>query len=112
MGVAVDYNNAGQLYMLAANQGHAAATTGLARLHASGQGTDQNLPKAWALASLAIERGDAEAKTLLGDLTSKLSDDQMAAARKELEELKKPAAETPKPDAPKPDAPAEEKKDQ
>jgi TPR repeat protein len=126
MGVAVDFNNAGQLYMLAANQGHAAATTGLARLHAAGQGTDQNLPKAWALASLAIERGDAEAKTLLGDLTSKLSDDQMAAAKKELEELKKPAsekpaAETPKPEAPTPDAPkpdapapapAEEKKDQ
>ena len=31
MGVAVDFNNAGQLYMLAANQGHAAATTGLRR---------------------------------------------------------------------------------
>jgi TPR repeat protein len=109
--------------MLAANQGHAAATTGLARLHAAGQGTDQNLPKAWALASLAIERGDSEAKTLLGDLTSKLSDEQMTAAKKELEDLKKPAAEkpgdtkpeeakpaaeTPKPEAP---APTEEKTD-
>ncbi len=118
MGVPVDYNNAGQLYMLAANQGHAAATTGLARLHAAGQGTDTNLPKAWALASLAIERGDTEAKTLLGDLTSKLNDEQMSAARKELEELKKPAAEKPeesKPveEAPKPEAPAptEEKTD-
>lgn len=131
MGVPVDYNNAGQLYMLAANQGHAAATTGLARLHAAGQGTEQNLPKAWALASLAIERGDNEAKTLLGDLTTKLSDEQMATAKKELEDLKKPAsekpaaekpadekpegdkpaAEAPKPDAPAP-APAEEKKDQ
>lgn len=116
MGVPVDFNNAGQLYMLAANQGHAAATTGLARLHAAGQGTDQNLPKAWALASLAVERGDNEAKTLLGDLTSKLDDKQLAAAKKELEELKKPAsekpaAETPKPEAPAP-APTEEKKDQ
>jgi TPR repeat protein len=128
MGVPVDYNNAGQLFMLAANQGHAAATTGLARLHAAGQGTEPNLPKAWALASLAIERGDDEAKTLLGDLTSKLDDEQMAAARKELEELKKPAAEKPeepkpeesKPEEakpaeeapePKPEAPAEEKKD-
>ncbi len=123
LGVPVDFNNAGQLYMLAANQGHAAATTGLARLHAAGQGTDQNLPKAWALASLAIERGDSEAKTLLGDLTSKLSDEQMTAAKKELEDLKKPAAEkpgdtkpeeakpaaeTPKPEAP---APTEEKTD-
>jgi len=112
MGVPVDFNNAGQLYMLAANQGHAAATTGLARLHASGQGTDQNLPKAWALASLAIERGDNEAKTLLGDLTTKLDEKQLAAAKKELEELKKPASDKPAADAPKPDAPAQEKKDQ
>jgi TPR repeat protein len=110
MGVAVDFNNAGQLYLLAANQGNAAATAGLARLHASGQGTNQDLPKAWALASLAIERGDTEVKTLLGDLTSKLSDEQMAKAKKELEELKKPASEKPAAETPKPDAPAEEKK--
>lgn len=110
MGVAVDFNNAGQLYMLAANQGNAAATAGLARLHASGQGTDQDLPKAWALASLAIERGDTEVKTLLGDLTSKLSDEQMAKAKKELEELKKPASEKPAAETPKPEAPAPEKK--
>jgi TPR repeat protein len=106
MGTAVDYNNAGQLYSLAANQGHAAATTGLARLHAAGLGTGQNLPKAWALASLAIERGDNEAKTLLGDLTSKMKEDQLVQGKKELEELKKPAADKPAPEAPK-----EEKKD-
>jgi uncharacterized protein len=139
MGVAVDYNNAGQLYSLAANQGHAAATTGLARLHAVGHGTEQSLPKAWALASLAIERGDNEAKTLLGDLTSKMSEDQISQGKKELEALKKPAAEKPAGDAgakpagdkpagakpaggkveavtppieiPAPDAPKEEKKD-
>ncbi len=94
MGVPVDYNNAGQLYSLAANQGHAEATTGLARLHALGLGTDVNVPKAWALASLAVERGDESAKTLLGDLTSKLDDKQLTDARKQLEELKKPAANT------------------
>ena len=113
MGVPVDYNNAGQLYSLAANQGHAAATTGLARLHAAGHGTDTSLPKAWALASLAVERGDDEAKTLLGDLTSKMSEEQLVQGKKELEILKKPAAEkpagetsaTPKPAAEKP-APA------
>ncbi|TAE75700.1 MAG: sel1 repeat family protein [Verrucomicrobia bacterium] len=108
MGVPVDFNNAGQLYMLAANQGHAAATTGLARLHAAGQGTDQNLPKAWALASLAIERGDNEAKTLLGDLTSKLDDQQMKAAKKELEALKKPATEQPAAEQPAAEQPAAE----
>ncbi len=116
MGVPVNYNNAGQLYSLAANQGHAAATTGLARMHASGLGTDQNLPMAWALASLAIERGDKDATTLLGDITSKLDDKQMAEARKQLEELKKPKDEkkdeAPKLQAPAPaPAPKEEKKD-
>ena len=111
MGMPVDYNNAGQLYSLAANQGHAAATTGLARLHAGGLGTPQDLPKAWALASLAIERGDNEAKTLLGDLTSKLDEKQMAQAKKELEDLKKPQAEKPAADSPAPaPKPAPEKK--
>lgn len=93
MGVPVNHNNAGQLYSLAANQGHAAATAGLARLHAGGLGTAQDLPKAWALASLAVERGDTEAKTLLGDITSKLSGDQLERGKKELEELKKPKEE-------------------
>ncbi|MCW1884733.1 sel1 repeat family protein [Luteolibacter flavescens] len=97
MGVPVDYNNAGQLYSLAANQGHAAATTGLARLHAAGNGTTQDLPKAWALASLGIERGDEEAKTLLGELTSKMSEADIAGGKKELEALKKPAGEAPAP---------------
>lgn len=107
MGVPVDFNNAGQLYMLAANQGHPAATTGLARLHASGQGTPQDLPKAWALASLAIERGDNDAKTLLGDLTSKLNEKQLATAKEQLAELKKPTA-----DQPETESATEEKKDQ
>ena len=102
MGMPVDYNNAGQLYSLAANQGHAAATTGLARLHAGGLGTPQDLPKAWALASLAIERGDNDAKTLLGDLTSKLDEKQMAQAKKELEDLRKPQAEKPAADSAEP----------
>ncbi|WP_193213499.1 tetratricopeptide repeat protein [Luteolibacter marinus] len=95
MGMPVDYNNAGQLYSLAANQGHAAATTGLARLHANGLGTGQDLVKAWALASLAVERGDEEAKVMLGDLTTRLDSDQIAKAKKELEELKKPDSEKP-----------------
>ena len=109
MGVPVDYNNAGQLYSLAANQGHAAATTGLARLHAAGHGTDLNLAKAWALASLAIERGDDEAKTLLGDLTSKMSGDQLIQGKKELETLKKPAEQKPAGEKPATDKPAAKK---
>lgn len=112
MGVPVDYASAGQLYSLAANQGHAAATTALARLHAQGLGTPPNPPMAWALASLAIERGDESAKTLLGDLTSRLSEKDLADARKTLADLKKPAAAkdpTPAPDAPKPKNPPKPK---
>jgi uncharacterized protein len=109
MGVPVDYNNAGQLYSLAANQGHGAATTGLARLHAAGHGTDLNLAKAWALASLAIERGDDEAKTLLGDLTSKMSGDQLIEGKKELETLKKPAEQKPAGEKPAGGKPAAKK---
>ena len=100
MGVPMDHNNAGQLYSLAANQGHAAATAGLARLHAAGLGTERNLPKSWALASLAVERGDEEAKTLLGDITSKLDEKQLAEGKKQLEELKKPKEEKPATEAP------------
>ena len=95
MGMEPDYNNAGQLYSLAANQGHPAATAGLARLHAAGLGTDQDLVKAWALASLAVERGDEESKAMLGDLTTRLNTEQIAAAKKEFELLKKPAEEVP-----------------
>jgi hypothetical protein len=38
-------------------------------LHASGQGTNQDLPKAWALASLAIERGDTDVMDMLPGTT-------------------------------------------
>ena len=58
------------------------------------------------LSALAIERGDNEAKTLLGDLTSKMKEDELVQGKKELETLKKPAEEQPAAEKPK-----EEKKD-
>jgi TPR repeat protein len=72
-------------------------------------GTAQDLPKAWALASLAVERGDTEAKTLLGDITSKLSGDQLEKGKKELEELRKPKEESSQPEPSTPEQQPEAK---
>jgi TPR repeat protein len=85
--------NAGQLYSLAANQGHGAATLALARLVNDGIGTKSDPVKAWALATLAVERGDKEADKLVKEINGKLDDKQRAEAVKELENIKsgKPA---------------------
>jgi TPR repeat protein len=92
LGVPRNLNNAGRLYLQAAKAGHPQATTALGRLHASGAGIQQDLAKAWALFSIAVERGDEGAKALLGELTSQLTDDQLAEGRKALAELKDPPA--------------------
>ena len=85
-GVAQNMETAGQLYALAANQGHAAATLALARLLHDGIGTKADPIKAWAFASLAEERGAEDAKKLLDSI--KLDDVQTAEAKKQLEEMK------------------------
>jgi uncharacterized protein len=92
IGVPVNYNNAGELYVLAANQGHPAATAALARMYAVGIGTEPDLVKAWAFASLAIDRGDKDATTILGEISKKITPEQLAEAKKELEKLKSPSA--------------------
>ncbi len=92
LGVPQNFDNAGRLYTQACNAGHPQATTALGRLYARGAGTKQDLPRAWALFSLAVERGDNDGKAPLGDLTSQLTEEQMAAGRKLLEEYKQPAA--------------------
>lgn len=92
VGVPVNYSSAGELYSLAANQGHAAATSALARMTSQGIGTKKDIVKGWALATLAVERGDEAAKAILGELSSELTPGLLIAAKKVLEELKKPAA--------------------
>ena len=94
-GVPRNLENAGQLYALAANQGHAGATFALARLLSEDGGIKPDLAKAWALATLAAERGEKEAGKLASDIAGKLDDKQLAEARKELETIKsgKPAVE-------------------
>lgn len=110
-GVPQNLGNAGQLYVLAANQGHGPATLSLARLVFTGSGTKPDPVKAWALANLAQERGqEEEAKKLLAEI--QLDDAQKADARKQLEEMKTAKAADPKPAAaaPKPGpAPAPKK---
>lgn len=103
-GVAQSIENAGQLYSLAANQGHGPATLALARLILEGVGTKADPLKAWALATLADERGEKEASKMAKEIASTLDDKQMAAAKKELENLKSEKAAGAAP------TPAEEKK--
>lgn len=105
-GVTQNMENAGQLYSLAANQGHGPATLALARLLNEGIGTKADPVKAWALATLAQERGVEDAKKMLEAINPQLDDKQKAEAKKQLEEMKSgkaPEKEKDKPAA-KPDA--------
>jgi uncharacterized protein len=87
-GVGQSIENAGQLYALAANQGHGSATLALARLLNEGIGTKPDPVKAWALATLAKERGEKDAEKLATEIATKLDDKQLADAKKQLEEIK------------------------
>lgn len=95
VGVPVNYQIAGQLYSRAATAGHPEATSGLARLYASGNGVERSLTKAWALATLALERGDEDVKAFLEELDGKLTVTQREEARDQLMEFKKPPSSKP-----------------
>ena len=86
-GTSQNLTTAAQLYALAANQGHAPATLSLARLLAMGGGKE-NLPKAWALATLAAERGQEDGTKLAKEIDDKLDPAQRAEAKKALEDIK------------------------
>ncbi len=93
-GVEQSYEKAARLYALAAQQGHAGATLALARFQAAGAATTkQNLELAWALGTLAGERGEPNAAEFVKALEKDFSKDQLAAGKKELERVKsdKPA---------------------
>jgi len=96
-GLTQNIENAGQLYSLAANQGHGPATLALARLLNEGIGTKANPEKAWALATLAAERGTEDGKKLATEIDSKFDEKQRTAAKKELDDIKSgKAADKPK----------------
>lgn len=105
-GVTQSMENAGQLYSLAANQGHGPATLALARLLYLGVGTKADPVKAWALATLAQERKAEDADKLVAEIATKLDEKQKAEAKKQLEDMKsgkvadeKKSETTSKPDA-------------
>lgn len=87
-GLTQNLENAGQLYALAANQGSGPATLALARLINEGIGIKADPVKAWALATLAQERGEETAKKMVEDISAKLDDKQKAEAKKQLEDIK------------------------
>jgi TPR repeat protein len=101
-GLPRNIENAGQLYALAANQGHGPATLALARLVYQGVGTKSDSVKAWALATLAVERGQKEADALVTEIATKLDEKQRVAALKELETIKSGKAPEKKDVAPAP----------
>jgi len=97
-GLTQNLDNAGQLYTLAANQGNGPATLALARLVSEGIGTKANLVKAWALATLAQERGEKLAEKLANEINEKLDETQRNQAHKELEEMKSDGKDSKKAD--------------
>ncbi len=87
-GLPRNIENAGQLYALAANQGHGPAILALARLVYQGAGTKPDPVKAWALASLASERGEKDAAALVTEIATTLDEKQRAAAVMEFGDMK------------------------
>jgi TPR repeat protein len=109
-GVPRNLENAGQLYTLAANQGHGPATLALARMLKEGLGVAADPVKAWALASLAAERGEKDADKMVTDIGLKLTEEQRVSALKELTKMKSGDATKVGGDS-KPDTDKKEKKD-
>jgi TPR repeat protein len=110
-GVPRNLENAGQLYTLAANQGHGPATLALARMLKEGLGAAADPVKAWALASLAAERGEKDADKMVTDIGLKLTEEQRVSALKELEKMKSGDATKVGGDG-KPDSGKKDKKDE
>lgn len=87
-GLPQSLENAGQLYTLAAKQGHGPATLALARLVNQGVGTKSDPIKAWALATLAAERGEKDGEKLANEISETFNEAQLTAAKAELKTIK------------------------
>jgi len=110
--VVQNFSQAGQLYEASARRGNAQGAVSVARLLASGAGTKQNIPQAWAWANIAIQNGDKDAKSILGEISTLASTKDIEEGKKALEtlraELAKAAAENP-PESETPAAPVKQK---
>ncbi len=96
-GVAQNFSQAGQLYEAAARRGNAQAAAAVARFMAAGAGTTKNIPVAWAWANVAIQNGDNEAKTILGEISTIASAKDIEEGKKELEKLRAELAKVEEP---------------
>ncbi len=87
-GLPQNIQEAGQLYTLAAAQGHGPATLAISRFFYEGIGVKADPVKALAFAMLATERGEKESQKLADEISAKLDDSQKAEAKKQLETIK------------------------
>lgn len=88
IGCPVNYANAGVLYTMACNKGHAAAATHIARMALEGLGTERSPAQAKAHALLGLERGDQSANFILRALDGKLDETESVKAEKALADLR------------------------
>ena len=87
-GVAQDQAEAARWYEKAATKGHAEAQASLGLLHAFGEGVSQDLVVAWLWLSLAAGQGNDTARETLAAVSADMTADQLAQARKRLQEFR------------------------
>ena len=86
-GVSRDQAEAARWYEMAATQGHAEAQASLGLLHAFGEGMSRDLVLAWLWLSLAAGQGNDTARETLAAVSADMTADQLAEARKRLQEF-------------------------
>lgn len=91
-GLQQNLQNAGELYKLAANQGHPDAMLAIIRLTLVASGDKQNLTSAWAQVSLIAEQGHENAIKMATQIASQLDAKQLSEAKKLLKEYKEAQA--------------------
>jgi len=84
-GVPQDQVEAARWYQKAATKGHPEAQVSLGSLYAFGDGVSQDLVLAWLWLSLAARQGNETARETLEAVTSDMTPDQLAQARKRLQ---------------------------
>ena len=93
-GVVQNFSQAGLLYEASARRGNAQGAVAVARLMASGAGTKKNIPQAWAWANIAIQNGDKDAKSILGEISTIATPKDIEDGKKELEKLREELAKS------------------
>ena len=86
-GVAQDQAEAASWYEKAASKGHTEAQASLGTLYAYGDGVSQDLVLAWFWLSVAASKGNDMARETLDGVTSQMTPQQLAQARKRLHDL-------------------------